>query len=165
VNKRPEDIAHWRKKSFPILGRTLTSGEIDHVRKATSPRQWGMVPEDWVCPGCGRSKVNIIRKTEQNVLSFSVHDRWYWDGSQPKKRIHLVLCSDCGWVAENLGVEARHSIDAGKGPNSALVGVAEIRQVVMPRNNSRHRIDNEKVESIFSNIVTRIPEIIFPTGN
>ena len=152
------DISAWRKKQYPTPTSSLTNGQIQHIAKVKMATQWSSVDDDWQCPSCNRNKTQIIKITKKNGWSFSLSTRSYYDQSSSRLTKKHTLCSDCGFVAERLGKEARTISKQNNGALSSLVGITEIKNVILPRNNARHNIDNDAVTKLLEVIVYRLTQ-------
>jgi hypothetical protein len=86
------------------------------------------VPDDWVCPGCGRRKVALVRPTAHHAWAFVITDRWFHDADQI--RIKAVCCNDCNHAVLDLAKEA--------GVEGYRVDLQDIRDIVIPTAHARH---------------------------
>ncbi|ATZ74437.1 hypothetical protein CWC33_12335 [Idiomarina sp. X4] len=157
--QRVEDPSNWRKKQHMPAKKKPTLKEIEHCAKVKSEKHWNLVDEDWVCEGCGRGKIHIVRKSKENKWFFSLSPRWYWSRSEVGNKSYHTLCNDCGLVAEGLAKEARLLSNKSEGRLSFLVEVNQISRVVIPKAHTRHNIDNGKAEHIVNEIVNRLEQL------
>lgn len=155
---KPTNPSDWRLKHYSEQAQPPSPIQIQHVAKVKAEKQWSKVPENWKCESCNRSKNEIIKITKNNGWNFSLSSRWYRSPSMQNNIEHKTLCSDCGFVAEKLAQEARIIAEKLNGPMSRIVEVKEISQVVMPRPNARHNINNTAATKVIQNILNRLQE-------
>ena len=102
---------------------------------------WDGLEEAWRCPGCNRTKVEVIRPTKQNPWRLVIKNRRFLalDGSIET----LVICGDCNMAAQGLEKELGFT-------QMGTIPISHICSVVQPQPNARHNIDSKAVERLLS---------------
>ncbi len=142
-------LSAWRLKSHPPTKRKPTWSEINHVARVASAPHWQGVPEDWQCPGCGRTKVEIVRTSKQFKWSFVVHTRNF-PGKGPYGTEKIQVCGDCYSTVGSLDKESGMRLGAT---------VEDVRQIVRPQPHARHNYDNDVAEKVIAEIRNRVEKI------
>jgi rubredoxin len=139
------DLSAWRRR--PVERPTVpTPGQIAHAARVTPARQWGTVPDDWTCPGCGRGKIAIVRPTAHHPWAFVITDRWFHDADQI--RIKVICCNDCNHAVLDLAKEA--------GVEGFCVDLQDIRDIVIPTAHARHAFrDDDTVTRVIRRLQSR----------
>jgi hypothetical protein len=141
------DLSAWRRRTpeYPIVP---TPGQIEHTARVTHVRQWGLVPDDWVCPGCGRTKIAIVRPSATHPWAFVIADRWFHDEAQI--RIRAICCNDCRHAVMDLAKEA--------GVEGFLIDLQDLQDIVIPTPHGRHAFrDDDTVARVIRRLQSRRP--------
>ena len=121
---------------------------------------WNHIPESWRCPGCGRSKYQVMRWTNRFVKN-GVRCKPYKDWIAVLHRHHdhaktsttrrfneTVICDQCnvvdGAVKKKLKIYGYFSFSP-----------SEIKQFIKATPHGRHRIDYVKAREIYERVNSR----------
>jgi rubredoxin len=141
------DLSAWRRR-LPEIPIVPTPGQVEHTARVTHAHQWCLVPDDWVCPGCGRAKAAIVRPSANHPWAFVIADRWFHD--EARIRIRAVCCNDCRHAVLDLAKEA--------GVEGFLVDLQDLRDIVIPTPHARHAFrDDDTVACVIRRIQSRRP--------
>jgi hypothetical protein len=141
------DLSAWRRR-LPETPTVPTLGQIEHAGRVTHAVYWRLVPDDWVCPGCGRAKVAIVRPTANHPWGFVLADRWFHD--EARIRVRTVCCNDCRHAVLDLAKEA--------GVEGFLVDLQDLQDIVIPTPHGRHAFrDDDTVARVIRRIQSRRP--------
>lgn len=146
----------WRAKGVNYRVQIPTAGQIEHVAKVTSYKRWQMVPDDWHCPGCRRSKAQIVRPTKQSAWALPITAKVYRDKSAKYGYSSVFVCDDCGSAAVDIVKEAASVAGVEAGAYARQIDVDEIAQIILPRPHAVHRIANEKADALVEIIAARL---------
>ncbi|MFZ6687673.1 hypothetical protein ACO0K0_08005 [Undibacterium sp. SXout11W] len=149
-------LSDWRKKPVQDRPKVPTSGEIEHVAKVTSRKKWDLVPDDWHCPGCNRSKHQIVRPTKQSTWAFPIAQKLYRDVSSKLGCTTYTACDDCGNAAIAIVKEAARIAEVELEAYARQVGLDELRGFIRPRPHCSHRFDNDAADALVSKLVERL---------
>jgi rubredoxin len=158
--KKPSSA--WRQTAYQAPKTSPTDNEIDHAGMVGNPKYWGLLPEHWQCPGCGRSKREIVRKNKKGEWVFPAGYRLFFNTELPRNCHNVLNCGDCAKVGEDLGKEAALRLGVSLSSYASYVTLDEIRRCIKPQSHSRHNINNEQVELVLDTIVPRILERFEP---
>lgn len=145
------NILHSPSKPLP------TANEIDHAGQVRNPKFWNMINEEWKCPGCQRSKREVVRKNKDGEWVFPMATRRFFDSDSPRSKKEILTCGDCAKTAEDMGKEAV-SLSGWRpeGGYATQVNIQEVQRCVIPQPHVRHNIKNDEVGLILANILRRI---------
>ncbi|WP_141758571.1 hypothetical protein [Duganella sp. HH105] len=146
----------WRAKGINYRVQTPTAGQIEHVAKVTSHKRWQMVAEDWHCPGCRRSKAQIVRPTKQSPWALPITSKVYRDGSAKYGFSSVLVCDDCGSAAVDIVKEAAAVAGVEVGAYARQIDMGELAQIILPRPHAVHRIANDKADALVEIIAARL---------
>ena len=152
-SKAPKE---WRAKGVNYRVQIPTAGQIEHVAKVTSYKRWQMVPDDWHCPGCHRSKAQIVRPTKQSAWALPITSKVYRDRSAKYGYSNVFVCDDCGSAAVDIVKEAAAAAGVEAGAYARQIDVDEIAQIILPRPHAIHRIANDKADALVEIIAARL---------
>jgi rubredoxin len=152
-NQSAKNYACWKTKGTIKAGPIPTTGECDHVTRVRDAYVWGMVPDDWICPVCSRSKRETIRHNKNKDWCFCISRNSYRDLNSPRKKKQQVICRDCGLVAEDIGREALKAVGVTSGSKSAWVELSDIGAVIKARPHTRHEILPDKADEIVAKVI------------
>jgi predicted Fe-S protein YdhL (DUF1289 family) len=125
---------------------------------AHSPTLWEHVPESWRCPGCGRSKFEIMRWTNRKVknsIKCSPYKDWmavlhrHHDHAENSTKIRFdetVICHQCN-IAD-AAAKKKLNLDG-----CFSFSPSEIRRFVKATPHSKHQIDYNKAREIYEIII------------
>lgn len=148
--------AHWRHVKSKLCTSVPTQSEINHLARVSCAPQWQLVADDWVCPGCKRTKIETIRASNQFEWSFSVRDRWYFDSNANWNKSKVYLCNDCILTTTELRKEVVATSEISINQVQQFVGVEDIKRIVIGRPHSRHLFNNKEADKVIAEIVDRI---------
>jgi rubredoxin len=154
-----QDLKQWRTKVQMEKVRIPTKGDIEHVAKVTNRQQWESVPDDWTCPGCGRTKSEIVRPSNNMTWSFPFRSKYFRDLNNQWRRSTQSACDDCGHAGTNLAKEAAEL--AGfpvEKANAQLVELVEIARIVIAKPHDRHHFDNQEASILVKEIAARLSD-------
>ena len=149
-------LSDWRRKPVQDRPRVPTSGEIEHVAKVTSKKKWDLVPDDWHCPSCKRSKRQIVRPTKQSSWAFPIAQKLYRDASNERGCSTQVACDDCGNAAIAIVKEAVRIADVEVEAYTRQVGLHELADIIRARPHSSHRFDDDASDALVRKLVERL---------
>lgn len=149
-------LSDWRRKSVQDRPRVPTSGEIEHVAKVTSKKKWDLVPDDWHCPACSRSKRQIVRPTKQSAWAFPIAQKLYRDMSNERGCSTQIACDDCGNAAIAIVKEAVRIADVEVDAYTRQVGLHELASIVRARPHGSHRFDDDASDALVRKLVERL---------
>ena len=133
--------------------RIPSDGDYRNYDGAHCFRLWKQLSDDWQCPGCGRTKRQIMRWTLRtpNGRRFrgwmaglhTHHDYSQGFVEAGRGRFHkIIICDQCnsadGLAKRKLRLPSNFSFSAG-----------EIRQFVTSTPHGKHEIDTEKARQIY----------------
>lgn len=153
------DPSAWRRKRYPAPKSEPTKGDIDHVARVTHRGFWERLAEDWCCPGCGRTKQRIVRPSGQNAWAFPIASKYLRADASGRTGINQVICGDCGWTVERLRSEASALSGIEETHSFALIGMADVTNIVIPRPHCRHNFNNEKANRVVADLVERLRKL------
>lgn len=148
--------SHWRHVKNKPSTSAPTQSEINHVARVSCAPQWQLVTDDWVCPGCRRTKIETIRASNQFEWSFSVRDRWYFDSNAKWNKSRTYLCNDCILAATGLRKEIVATSETSADQVQQFVSVEDIKRIVIGRPHSRHLFNNKEADKVIAEIIERI---------
>ncbi|MHA1536820.1 MAG: hypothetical protein ACTSUD_04630 [Alphaproteobacteria bacterium] len=133
--QRTKDRTKWRKKKRMCAERPPNVQEVEYAMQVTH-RLGDSLSNDWTCPWCGRSKIEIIRPSQQFPWSFAVTDTWDVDPETGQK-VKIIVCRDCQSTRVNFAKE----IDV----ETAAIQSADLMAAIVPKPHSQHgfRSDGE----------------------
>jgi hypothetical protein len=149
-------LSDWRRKSVQDRPKVPTFGEIEHVAKVTSRKRWDLVPDDWHCPGCNRSKRQIVRPTKQSAWAFPIAQKLYRDVSSERRCSTHAACDDCGNAAIAIVKEAVRIADVEVEAYTRQVDLRELALIVRARPHGSHRFDNDAADALVGTLVKRL---------
>jgi rubredoxin len=149
----------WRQIPQSGVSTVPTPGDIDHVAKVSCKRDWDKLPHDWSCPSCLRSKVAIVRPTNNNAWKLVANERNFWIRGKARNTEKHIVCSDCSDAAQKLGKVAAEQAEMDVQGYSKWVSLEELAKVVIGRAHARHEINNEVADTLVVRISQRICEI------
>ena len=128
---------------------------------------WGSVGEEWECPGCGRTKFELLRwARRKDVTNLSRGVFWGWLAPLARHHDHgaeytlgkediyrdgtprfsnTIICDQCN----SADGAAKRKLQL---PRDFSFSPAEIRQFVVARPHDKHQIDYEKALEIYKRI-------------
>lgn len=126
-------------------------------------RLWASLDNNWVCPGCKRSKFQIMRWTtrfyQKSDGTRETYKGWMaglhrhhdhsvdYRSSQPRRFLETIICDQCnaadGAVKRKLKLDSNFSFSP-----------FEIAQFVIPTPHSKHKINYEIAENIYRYVST-----------
>jgi hypothetical protein len=135
--------------------RIPTQADYEEFDGGHCHQLWKATPEDWRCPGCGRSKFELLRWTKRTPASLAADRTPYWawlailqrhhdhalgafdhgDLLLPQRFAETVICGQCNGadgIAKRL---LRLPFDWSFSP-------AEIAQFITAQPHARHRVDS-----------------------
>lgn len=141
--------AAWRTRAR-IASKPPSSAEVDYVAKSQAER-WTFVADDWQCPGCGRSKMQIIRPTNQFNWMFVLESmRFLCDSSENGSAV-VTICDACRQSVRDFNMEARNDPQIGAWPIPYL-GLGDLRRIVRPQPHGLHNINGAQVEILITKL-------------
>jgi rubredoxin len=149
-------LSDWRRKPVQDGPKVPTSGEIEHVAKVTSKKKWDLVPDDWHCPACNRSKIQIVRPTKQSAWAFPIARKLYRDVASESGSTTHTVCDDCGNAAIAIVKEAVRIADVEVEAYARQVGLRELAEIVRARPHGSHRFDNDGADALVIKLVERL---------
>jgi rubredoxin len=152
-NQPVKNYGGWKTKGAIKAGPVPTAGECDHVARVRDPYIWGLVPDDWYCPVCNRSKRETIRHNKNKDWCFGISRKSYRDLNCPRKNNQHIICRDCGLVAEDIGREALKAVGVSSGSKSAWVELSDIGAVIKARPHTRHEILPDKADEVVAKVI------------
>lgn len=154
--KAPAEASAWRQIRRPQPKHKPNPREIEHLAKVSSKKMWEHVADDWSCPGCERTKVEVIRKrTRDGQWVFPLEMMaLYTDSNSKRRSIHF--CADCGNTAKSLGKEAVLLAETSHNTYACHVKLSELSAVIRSQPHSQHNINDETIETVLDAIVRRL---------
>lgn len=147
--------SHWRHVKNKPSTSVPTQSEINHLARVSCAPQWQLVNDDWVCPGCNRTKIETIRASNQFEWSFSVRDRWYFDSNAKWNKSRTYLCNDCILAATGLRKEIVATSEISADQVQQFVSVEDIKRIVIGRPHTRHLFNNNEADKVIAEIIER----------
>ncbi len=146
----------WRKKKNPLVKKRPSPNEMSHLI-ATRGKYWNKYNDNWVCPCCSRKKYDCVRPSKQNpwVLEIKSVPLFLDDKMEVSPRTES-MCADCIDTAINLGREILKESDLRIEYPSSVITFTELSNIILPRPHSKHEFKNELIDSMISEIVTRL---------
>jgi rubredoxin len=135
---------------------------------------WAMTPQDWICPGCGRGKIDIARLNSRKEAMCHLHEHHdHMQGVLKRKFRELAVsksavvadqdCEDFAKRSAAMIVAYEPTVicadcNTAEGAAKRLVGTPsdfsfspqEIREFVQPQPNMPHEINVEAAQSIWN---------------
>lgn len=147
----------YRRVKQPRPRIIPTSKDIEFVARVTSARHWNAVADDWCCPGCGRTKNHVVRKSKEGWFFFFSEPSFYEPSGSRSDRIKV--CGECSSLAMEIGKEAvlRAGLDSAS-TYAQFVLFGELKNVAMPQAHGRHNINALALDAIMPSIVGRVRE-------
>jgi hypothetical protein len=116
---------------------------------------WRELDDVWICPGCGRTKFQLLRWTRINFPAGKSyfgwcaglhhhHDHWL----TPPRFAEQVICDCCNWV--DVFVKRRFP----KMPRDFSFAPAEIRSIIVARPHLTHKIRYSDAWCVFQQVLT-----------
>jgi rubredoxin len=147
--------ARWRTVRREAT-KAPSDTDIGYVINRHSER-WNSVPDDWLCPGCGRTKQQIIRPTKQFAWVFVLAESRFVAPEVSYGEEKLVICDACNQTMKDFNnQEARADPQiAGESPYLSL---ADLKRLVRPQTHGLHNIDDCVARELFASLRTiRLP--------
>lgn len=149
----------WRTKRQPKARRFPKPAEIEHVARVDSPKRWDALADDWHCPVCDRSKVQVIRTTNGSAqFTFLAEHRVFLTPPGMPGRHRVAICGDCWIVGTEVGREACNIIGASRSQYMQCVFLAELRTLVVPQPHGRHNVRPDAAQAVLDAIVARLSD-------
>lgn len=144
----------WRSKTHPFVN----SPSQKEIEKLISVRGsfWGKFPDNWECSCCKRNKLECIQQSNKKVWSFRGVQKYLYDNLSDKKCSMIRVCNECSTTATLLATEALNIADIDIQTASHLIGLSELRSIIIARPNSKHNIDNEKADEVVNIMLMRL---------
>jgi hypothetical protein len=115
--------------------------------KPRAEKNGTIVPDDWHCPGCNRSKHQIVRPTKQSAWAFPIAQKLYRDASSERGCTTHAACDDCGNGAIAIVKEAARIADVELEAYTRQVGLDELTGFVRAHPLGCHRFDNDAADA------------------
>jgi rubredoxin len=148
--------SHWRHVKNNPNTSVPTQSEINHLARVSCAPQWKLVADDWVCPGCKRTKIETVRASNQFEWSFSVRDRWYFDRNAKWNKSRAYLCNDCILTSADLRKEILATSEVTTDETQKFISVEDIERIVIGRPHSRHMYNDKDTDKVIAEIIERI---------
>jgi rubredoxin len=143
--KPAQDVSAWRKRR-PKPPRVPTPSQIEHVAKVTHIGHWSSTTDDWICPGCGRTKKELVKPSKTHPWAIEIPGGWFYDPNEEK--VIVSCCGDCNHACLALAKEA--------GVNRTSVSIEDIRDIVIPTPHAQHSFrDDDTVGAVIDRIRSR----------
>lgn len=153
----PPEASAWRKVRRPQPKGKPSPQEIEHIAKVSHKKRWDLVENDWVCPGCNRSKWHIIRRrSRDNRWAFPLESLLLYNSDAKNNRKSCYLCADCADAAKFLGKEAVLLAGTNHGTYANHVGLRDLSAMIRPQKYGYHNFDLNAVEAVLHRIVERL---------
>lgn len=150
------NLSHWRTGPRPPVRKAPTPQQIEYVARFQSAKVWASIPDDWVCGGCGRTKVQCVRDNKAGKLALTVTDNAFRPEAATPGVRSVKACCDCRDVAIAMGKEANDIADAGESTYLRHVHLSEVRRVIVPQPNARHKIRQDVATAVLAGIAKRM---------
>jgi hypothetical protein len=143
---------------------------------------WLSAPDDWICPGCGRSKFDIVRVTKKGERGFLVrhhchsNEKWGYSSNVNNDRHYrrfdtILVCEDCNFVDSRVKNKFNTFwTEKGRNENEGSFGInleiipsrfsfspSEISKMIVSRPRERHLLSYEIAWSIFIDLLPQVP--------
>lgn len=142
----PADTKRWRY-NFPRKGGAPSQSQIDHVAKVTHKPHWQLVTDNWKCPACRRSKIEVVRPSNKAPWAFRVDQKRLLDLETADFR-QILLCGDCCMIRDFLAKDA--------GVPGELITLSDIEAAVIAKAHSSHTPKTEpEIEALIETIKAR----------
>jgi len=138
----------------PNFNKTPTHTEYLAYDGRSCRSLWKKTKEDWKCPGCGRSKFQILRwhkkkgwigglaRHHDHYMEHDNSGKWARFVDEKHKRFpETVICTECN----NADGQAKRLL---KLDGSFSFKPSELRQFVIPSNHGLHRLNLEKASEL-----------------
>ncbi|MDX1258059.1 hypothetical protein [Vibrio parahaemolyticus] len=154
TNKFKGRTDSWRKNKYRKYVNPPTEGQINHLI-ALRGDSWNKAGENWQCAVCDRKKVQCVTQTNKGEWRFSFSQRRFFSLSDEIMR-HDV-CGCCGIVATNFAKEVKAKCGLTEVIGSiSFVTLEELKKLVIPRPNQKHKVNNEYAEYLIPILAERI---------
>jgi hypothetical protein len=104
------DHARWRTRRRQAADAPTDNDVKFVVRRSDA---WSKVADHWQCPGCDRTKRQIIRPTRQFAWMFVLDEARLSDPDAPHGEAKVLLCVACRQAIKDFNQEARANPDIG----------------------------------------------------
>lgn len=131
------------KQQHRAPGAAPTETQLAHVLETHSTR-WNNLPDQWACPGCDRTKRQIVRPTKQFDWAFLTAEVRLRDANAPYGESRRVVCGDCQQAMRDFGKDARKLV--GENRAELFLDLEDLRSMVRPQPHTRHAINVDYVE-------------------
>lgn len=153
----PRPASRWREVRHAGPKMAPTPSEIQHAGQVGSPRFWLITDDTWCCPGCRRSRQQIVRLNKDGEWTMPFSSRKFFSPAERWKTEELLTCGDCAETAQFIGKETSERFQVrGPGGYTAMVTIDEVARCVVPQPHTRHGIDGQEVEAVIEEIVERL---------
>ena len=151
-------ILHQKKDNVIIKKRKIPTNEnYLAYNGAHCHYLWNHIPESWRCPGCGRSKFEIMRWTKRfvkNGVRCKPYKDWiailhgHHDHAINSRFDEVVVCDQCNIADAVVKRELKLNRNFSFSPS-------EIKQFIKATPHGRHRIDYVKAREIYERVNSR----------
>lgn len=149
--------ASWRQKKPKKAAKSPSEKDIQ-LMEATRGRFWSRVGADWFCECCNRSRLQCVRPSGQSPWVFEVKEKVLYAPTTDIGYGYHELCEDCSNVARHLAREALDTVAADLHHPSAIIALADLKEVIRQQPHTPHEVDDKKVEDILPKLIKRIEE-------
>jgi len=152
--KKPalRNLSRWRT-TIPPAGRPLPPNFLAMLRSEESrARIWDLVPDDWSCPICRRSKHQSTCVGDRGKIGFYIRTNrghGHWAGA-------TEICNHCSSILMSLKLEISYRVGYTLKDSYSFVGPGELSRIIVARPHSPHVIRSAEAEALVDTIVQRL---------
>lgn len=146
--KTMKDRSDWRVKPKHKFYNSPSDQELEFAQK-TSRYPYHLIPDDWHCSICDRSKRETFQKSKnQNQWTTRREEVVFYDGKKAS------ICTECLLTMRAIKNELNGTMDAA----ARMITIAEAKAFILPKANNRHMINNDVFEELRYTLITRLAD-------
>lgn len=150
------DYSKWRKGK-PKAGKPLPVNFLAMLRsEPIFASRWDELPDNWKCPVCERSKVEIVYVAEKGKVTLGLHSHW----AVGAWRNAPSFCVNCMTVLLGLKHEVEALSGIGLKSSYDFVSPQEITKIIISKPHTSHEVNASAAEELLHRILSRQPKFL-----
>ncbi|WP_186249938.1 hypothetical protein [Burkholderia gladioli] len=150
----PRNLTRWRttepKQGRPLPANFLAMLQSDEDRA----RRWEQVADDWSCPICRRTKMEVLYVGDNGKVSFHTstnHGRGAWQHASH-------ICNHCSSTLMSLKTEISELTGNRPKDSYAFASPDELARIIISRPHTAHQIRPTEAAALVLTIVDRLTD-------
>ncbi len=145
------DYSKWRKGK-PKAAKPLPVNFLAMLRsEPTFARRWDELPDNWKCPVCERSKIEVVYVADKGKVTLGLHSHravGAWQNAP-------MFCVNCMTVLLGLKHEVEELSSIELKSSYDFVSPQEITKVIISKPHTSHEVNASAAEELLQQILSR----------